>query len=792
MRGDRNISQSFSTFPVSSLNNNNNNNNNNSNNNNNVNSSKSNSNISKVSNSNNNSNSNSGSSSGSNSNNNSSFYNKQAYHQSLSISSGNFLQNNGINSNNSNNNNNNTNGRHIAKGLQQSSSTSSVQQQQQLHHNKHLSLSSTVSNSQNSINSSNYSGINNQSNYGGGSNNMPLFLSNGPSSFPPPLRKFRHIKSIIGRNLEPLSIVKGQSAKPILYSCYYTLHAPPQQPIYETFIFPHNNNNSQNKSIQDSNEYNNKIINDDTINTTPNKLNGVQYNNNNNNNSNNNNNENDLEFENLKDMLNELTSEEDENTANNNNIDKDKQQTKNDICDDNNENNNENNSENNNENNIENKFQYQNDENCSDNDVNNENDNEQEEEEGEDDDLPPPFYTSEVVPNSNNPLWNPFDCYKQLPIEILDTFCSFNICVWDKNNEESPPIYQSDIDLTQLEFIATEIKQFSNMILPSNSIIFELKDGFYITRETKMQMNSPNLNDIQKIINNEKRKAITGNKTLFLCIVAKKLYNIRTLENSKRLSKEIEDRLDRESEYLEKQRQLENQRNRINLLREEALTQQNQLQGDQDKFNHLKRGLVPRSVALTNAGIQFYKSFRQLIKSTEVLKMDTQLLRNLKVSWEKKKWNLITQIRSIYPIGQGNKMLTINSLPLPNSDYNGFDEEQIATALGYVCHILHLASKYLDIPLRYPMTPMGSRSFIKDEISHHSSSKFPLYSKGVEKRIFDYAVFLLNKNLEQLLNSQGLFGNFLLKETLPNVQILLGKSKINELFNHNNHQQINK
>ena len=51
-------------------------------------------------------------------------------------------------------------------------------------------------------------------------------------------------------------------------------------------------------------------------------------------------------------------------------------------------------------------------------------------------------------------------------------------------------------------------------------------------------------------------------------------------------------------------------------------------------------------------------------------------------------------------------------------------------------------------------------------------ARFPLYSRGVDRTRFEYAVYLLNKNLEQLLNSQSL-DIITLRHTLPNLQYLL-------------------
>lgn len=115
-------------------------------------------------------------------------------------------------------------------------------------------------------------------------------------------------------------------------------------------------------------------------------------------------------------------------------------------------------------------------------------------------------------------------------------------------------------------------------------------------------------------------------------------------------------------------------------------------------------------------------------------------------------------------------LYSINGCTLNNSHFHGQDEEKIATGLGYVCHLVQLLSKYLDIPLRYPMQPMMSRSTIQDVVG--TSDRFPLYSKAQNIEQFRFAVALLNRNVEQLVLSQRLepLG---LRETLPNLRMLL-------------------
>uniref|UniRef100_A0A7S1HQQ4 UV radiation resistance associated protein n=2 Tax=Eukaryota TaxID=2759 RepID=A0A7S1HQQ4_9EUKA len=90
---------------------------------------------------------------------------------------------------------------------------------------------------------------------------------------------------------------------------------------------------------------------------------------------------------------------------------------------------------------------------------------------------------------------------------------------------------------------------------------------------------------------------------------------------------------------------------------------------------------------------------------------------------------------------------------------NGNNVERLAAALGYVAHIVQLLATYFDIPLRYPVKSNNSRSYVEESTS--KNSKFPLYIDHRtyverERTRFAYAVFLLNKDIEQILNAHGL------------------------------------
>ena len=135
----------------------------------------------------------------------------------------------------------------------------------------------------------------------------------------------------------------------------------------------------------------------------------------------------------------------------------------------------------------------------------------------------------------------------------------------------------------------------------------------------------------------------------------------------------------------------------------------------------------------------------------------------------------------IEPIPRRSLAFTIRDLPLPNatshaSSFDASDPVVTAAALALVAHVVLLLSYYLSTPLPYPPTPHGSNSSIYDPISttlHSPAARtFPLYQKGAVPFRFEYAVFLLNSDIELLMNKQRL-RMVDLRHTLPNLKYLL-------------------
>lgn len=142
----------------------------------------------------------------------------------------------------------------------------------------------------------------------------------------------------------------------------------------------------------------------------------------------------------------------------------------------------------------------------------------------------------------------------------------------------------------------------------------------------------------------------------------------------------------------------------------------------------------------------------------------------------------------ITPIPKQSLAFKIRDLHLPNSEnLDNEASDTVAAALGHIAHVLLLLSYYLAQPLPYPVNVRGSTSTIEDGISllkttastthRYTDQKqlrtYPLYSKGVPRFRFEYAVFLLNKNIQLLLESCFNVRVLDIRQTLPNLKYLL-------------------
>lgn len=132
----------------------------------------------------------------------------------------------------------------------------------------------------------------------------------------------------------------------------------------------------------------------------------------------------------------------------------------------------------------------------------------------------------------------------------------------------------------------------------------------------------------------------------------------------------------------------------------------------------------------------------------------------------------LSQTFPIEPVKNKTLQFTIRGVHLPNSNFNDTNRDEVAAALGYTAQLVHQLALYLRIPLPYPIKAHDAFPAIRDNISASIAQRlFPLHPGGTNFK-FEYGVFLLNKDIEYLMNSYGM-RVMDTGQTLPNLKYLL-------------------
>jgi len=364
-----------------------------------------------------------------------------------------------------------------------------------------------------------------------------------------------------------------------------------------------------------------------------------------------------------------------------------------------------------------------------------------------------PIYISEVVEKAMNPTFRFFDLSGLGPATTrLDTV---TIKLWIKR-QDFMPLIEEEVNLQSLQFIGT----LENHPFPPNCILFHLTDGIYTidlaskppkpkhasslpTSSYSALMRLSNLDEsIQDALATREELAAQINEILH--------------SNSVDESPQAEEEVALASRYVSSERKL--------------------LKTSIRRRAELKASIAARTEAIRSGKELQLKYVEDINNAQDKLSNCKTLLQTATSDIHGQRRRICEELLTIYPIEPTTHTLlfTICGLPLPNSTFEDADEDTISAALGYVARLVDMLQYYLSVPLPYPISPYGSRSVIQDSISILQDNQriFPLYMKGTVRFRFDYGVFLLNKNIERLAESQGL-KVMDIRQTLPNLKYVL-------------------
>ncbi|XP_026764941.1 uncharacterized protein LOC113523249 isoform X2 [Galleria mellonella] len=122
---------------------------------------------------------------------------------------------------------------------------------------------------------------------------------------------------------------------------------------------------------------------------------------------------------------------------------------------------------------------------------------------------------------------------------------------------------------------------------------------------------------------------------------------------------------------------------------------------------------------------------------------------------------LLLQLHQIFYIQQKDTSVwTICGVRLPicgdENPSRASNPVSDSVAAGFVAQATCLAASFLNQPLRYKITLLGSASKILDITPELPNPNIPLFTRGGDTTLFPYAMFLLNKCIAQLLWGRGL------------------------------------
>lgn len=382
-----------------------------------------------------------------------------------------------------------------------------------------------------------------------------------------------------------------------------------------------------------------------------------------------------------------------------------------------------------------------------------------------------PIYISEVIEHSMNPSFSLFD----LDSALADMTRSdeFVLRVWAKNElaDEYLILVEISVNLRSLQFLGRSLENFQHP-LPENCVLFHLSDGIYTSFT-----NLPGEGQHQPAQTPAMKSMKPVSASSFDALL--KLSNLdEVIQDALRTRAKLEADINK---LLANMPPAEDALSHLSSQREDSKNAKKACEHERKQIEHMKR--------MKDDTIASLRSRRQLIPassgtqanlsslihkqavSTETVRKEIDSQTELSNSQLRRIITSLTRIFPIEPIKSRTLQFTIRNIHLPNSSFSDTNSDEIAAALGFTAQLIHSLSLYLSVPLPYRIIPNGSESLINDDISAGIAQRqFPLYPSGAAYK-FDYGVFLLNKDIEFLMNRSGLRAMDI-RHTLPNLKYL--------------------
>ncbi|KAK3070928.1 hypothetical protein LTR53_009581 [Teratosphaeriaceae sp. CCFEE 6253] len=403
-----------------------------------------------------------------------------------------------------------------------------------------------------------------------------------------------------------------------------------------------------------------------------------------------------------------------------------------------------------------------------------------------------PVYVSETVERTMNPTFRHIDWSACGPGVTRSSHLSLRLWVKSAKLQSWRQLMEMKLSLTGLQYLGKSLEQW-HQPLPQNAIIFHLTDGVYTTFTCLSDyipppsVPPPRSTSTQRVLPTSSFDAL-----LRLSKLDDSVQDALTTRN--KIAADLERLLEANKQALTDRDRVPEAEDRLKTIDYAKKTVVKQLEKGRKQQEEKRAALTSRRQRM-QADLEHRKSRTEQIRHARPELQhfrDDFTTRHLAIQSQRRR--ICEDLQKIYPIlAVPGKSLafTLRGLPLPNSGDNDADADvppdKLAAALGHAAHLLNLLSFYLAQPLPYPVNSHGSTSTIEDHISllkttasttqnyqdERALRTYPLFSKGVPRFRYEYGGFLLNKDIQLLLESAYGVRVVDLRQTLPNLKYLL-------------------
>lgn len=386
-----------------------------------------------------------------------------------------------------------------------------------------------------------------------------------------------------------------------------------------------------------------------------------------------------------------------------------------------------------------------------------------------------PVYISEIVENATNPSFRSFDLEMCGP--LVSRLDQLTLRLWAKPTAvaEYVLLVELQLHLQSLQFLGKSLDNF-HQPLPSNSVLFHFPDGVYANlTDIPPDWSSLSTGNFQ-YGSTDKDAALPTSSYDSLMRLANLDECIQdALATRERLESQISSILQKNQHSITRTSEASKAQDKLALTRNAVGAERRQMRMATKRKEELISSIKARKEAMERGRSTQEKGRSHLpdaqLKLTSSRRLQDQNMEEINGQIRRISGDLL-DIYPIEPTPNVPLVFTIAGLTLPNSNFEDIDRDVVAAALGHTAHLVYLLSFYLSIPLPYPIKPFLSNSLIHDPVSVSLPQRtYPLHPVNVHYR-FEYGVFLLNKNIEILLNKQGMRA-FDIRHTLPNLKYLL-------------------